>query len=176
MTRSTSAREADGLRRRRTPSARLPDAPTSCWWPRPTTIGRARCMPGAFCPSRRKPDPVSRDRGRAPTIGTKTSARREAANSEQEGRRSRAERGSLPHARPACQGRLRPRSAALDPPDRRRGRPRVFATPTREGQPMPVFTIETTYRLPVYRHQIYEAATMEEACRFAVDDDDWSTE
>ena len=41
---------------------------------------------------------------------------------------------------------------------------------------MPVFTIETTYRLPVYRHQIYEAATMEEACRFAVDDDDWSDE
>ena len=38
------------------------------------------------------------------------------------------------------------------------------------------FTIETTYRLPVYRHQIYEAATMEEACRLAVDDDDWSDE
>jgi hypothetical protein len=41
---------------------------------------------------------------------------------------------------------------------------------------MPIFTIETTYRLPVYRHQTYEAATMEEACRLAVDDDDWSTE
>ena len=41
---------------------------------------------------------------------------------------------------------------------------------------MPVFTIETTYRLPVYRHQTYEAATMEEACRLAVDDDDWSDE
>jgi hypothetical protein len=39
---------------------------------------------------------------------------------------------------------------------------------------MPVFTIETTYRLPVYRHQTYEAATMDEACRLAVDDDDWS--
>jgi hypothetical protein len=40
---------------------------------------------------------------------------------------------------------------------------------------MPVFTIETTYRLPVYRQQTCEAATMEEACRLAVDDDDWST-
>ena len=41
---------------------------------------------------------------------------------------------------------------------------------------MPVFTIETTYRLPVYRQQTYEAATMEEACSLAVDDDDWSEE
>ncbi len=41
---------------------------------------------------------------------------------------------------------------------------------------MPVFTIETTYRLPVYRQQTYEAATMEEACRLAIDDDDWSEE
>ena len=41
---------------------------------------------------------------------------------------------------------------------------------------MPSFTIETTYRLPVYRQQTYEAATMEEACRLAVDDDDWSDE
>ena len=30
---------------------------------------------------------------------------------------------------------------------------------------MPVFTIETTYRLPVYRHQTYKAATIDEACR-----------
>jgi hypothetical protein len=41
---------------------------------------------------------------------------------------------------------------------------------------MHVFTIETTYRLPVYRQQTYEAATMEEACRLAVDGDDWSDE
>ena len=41
---------------------------------------------------------------------------------------------------------------------------------------MPVFTIETTYRLPVYRHQTYEAATIDEACRRAIDDDDWSDE
>ncbi|OYU57441.1 MAG: hypothetical protein CFE30_36245, partial [Bradyrhizobium sp. PARBB1] len=30
--------------------------------------------------------------------------------------------------------------------------------------------------LPVYRQQTYEAATMEEACRLAVDDDEWSDE
>jgi hypothetical protein len=41
---------------------------------------------------------------------------------------------------------------------------------------MPVFTIETTYRLPVYRHQTYKSATIDEACRRAIDDDDWSTE
>jgi hypothetical protein len=41
---------------------------------------------------------------------------------------------------------------------------------------MPLFTIETTYRLPVYRHQTYKAATIDEACRLAIDDDDWSDE
>ena len=39
---------------------------------------------------------------------------------------------------------------------------------------MPRFTIETTYRLPVYRQRTYEAETLEEACRLAIDDDDWS--
>ena len=38
---------------------------------------------------------------------------------------------------------------------------------------MPVFTIETTYRLPIYRHRTYAAATLEEACRLAIADDDW---
>lgn len=38
---------------------------------------------------------------------------------------------------------------------------------------MPKFTIESTYRLPVYRHRTYEAATIEEACRMAMEDDDW---
>jgi hypothetical protein len=39
---------------------------------------------------------------------------------------------------------------------------------------MPVFTIETTYRLPAYRQRTYEADTIEEACRLAIEDDDWS--
>ena len=39
---------------------------------------------------------------------------------------------------------------------------------------MPRFTIETTYRLPVYWQRTYEAKTLEEACRLAIDDDDWS--
>jgi hypothetical protein len=38
---------------------------------------------------------------------------------------------------------------------------------------MPVFTIETTYRLPIYRHRTYEADTLEEACRLAIADEDW---
>ena len=38
---------------------------------------------------------------------------------------------------------------------------------------MPVFTIETTYHLPVYRHRSITADTLEEACRLAIDDEDW---
>lgn len=38
---------------------------------------------------------------------------------------------------------------------------------------MPVYTIETTYHLPVYRRRSYNAATPEEACRLAIDDDGW---
>jgi len=35
------------------------------------------------------------------------------------------------------------------------------------------FTIETTYRLPVYRQRTYHAETLEEACRLALRDDGW---
>ncbi len=38
---------------------------------------------------------------------------------------------------------------------------------------MPAFTIETTYRIPVYRQRRYEARTLAEACRLAVKDDNW---
>lgn len=38
---------------------------------------------------------------------------------------------------------------------------------------MPHFTIESTYRLPVFRHRTYEAGTSEEACRLALADEDW---
>ena len=41
---------------------------------------------------------------------------------------------------------------------------------------MPLWTIETTYRLPVYRHKTYEANTLAQACRLAIEDDDWSQE
>lgn len=39
---------------------------------------------------------------------------------------------------------------------------------------MPFFTIEATYPLPVYRQRTYEADTLEQACRLAIEDDDWS--
>ncbi|MGB6176120.1 MAG: hypothetical protein WBF43_07255 [Methylocella sp.] len=39
---------------------------------------------------------------------------------------------------------------------------------------MPRFTIEATYRLPVFRQRTYEAETVEQACRLAIEDDDWS--
>lgn len=41
---------------------------------------------------------------------------------------------------------------------------------------MPRFTIETTYRLPYYRHGVYDAATPEDACRLAIEDEDWACE
>jgi hypothetical protein len=39
---------------------------------------------------------------------------------------------------------------------------------------MPFFTIEATYRIPVYRQRAYEADAVEQACRLAIEDDDWS--
>ena len=39
---------------------------------------------------------------------------------------------------------------------------------------MPSFTIETTYRLPVYRQRTYQADDPEQACRLALEDEDWS--
>lgn len=41
---------------------------------------------------------------------------------------------------------------------------------------MPQFTIETTYRLPVFRHGTYVTDTADAACRLAVEDDDWSAQ
>jgi hypothetical protein len=41
---------------------------------------------------------------------------------------------------------------------------------------MPAYTIETTYRVPVYRQHTYHAATPAEACRQAIEDDDWSND
>ncbi|SDH00803.1 hypothetical protein [Pelagibacterium luteolum] len=41
---------------------------------------------------------------------------------------------------------------------------------------MPAFTVETTYRLPAYRHRTYHAETPAEACRLAIEDDDWEGE
>jgi hypothetical protein len=38
---------------------------------------------------------------------------------------------------------------------------------------MPAFTIETTYRLPIYRQRTYTAGSLAEACRLATEDDDW---
>ncbi|CAM5290685.1 hypothetical protein ATER59S_00533 [Aquamicrobium terrae] len=39
---------------------------------------------------------------------------------------------------------------------------------------MPTFTIKSTYRLPYSRKRTYEAATLEDACRLALEDADWS--
>jgi hypothetical protein len=41
---------------------------------------------------------------------------------------------------------------------------------------MAKFTVETTYHLPIYRQRTYDADTFEEACRLAVEDDDWSNQ
>jgi hypothetical protein len=36
---------------------------------------------------------------------------------------------------------------------------------------VPTFTIETAYHLPIYRRRVYEAETLDEACRLAIEDD-----
>lgn len=41
---------------------------------------------------------------------------------------------------------------------------------------MPAFTIETSYRLPVYRRRSYQAETLEAACALAVADEGWDDE
>lgn len=41
---------------------------------------------------------------------------------------------------------------------------------------MPAFTIETTYRLPVYRQRSYQAETLEAACALAIADEGWDDE
>jgi hypothetical protein len=41
---------------------------------------------------------------------------------------------------------------------------------------MPLFTIETTYRLPVYRQRTYEAETLDQACDLAITDEGWDDE
>jgi len=41
---------------------------------------------------------------------------------------------------------------------------------------MPLFTIETTYRLPVYRQRTYQADTLDQACDLAIADEGWDDE
>ena len=38
---------------------------------------------------------------------------------------------------------------------------------------MTTFTVESTYRIPIYRQRSYHADRLAEACRLAVEDDDW---
>jgi hypothetical protein len=39
---------------------------------------------------------------------------------------------------------------------------------------MPLFTIESTFDLPVFRHASYDAPDLASACQLALQDDDWS--
>lgn len=41
---------------------------------------------------------------------------------------------------------------------------------------MPAYIIETTNHLPVYRQRSYEAETLDDACRLAIEDEDWEDE
>lgn len=41
---------------------------------------------------------------------------------------------------------------------------------------MPEYIIETTYHLPVYRQRTYQAETVDEACRLAVENEGWDNE
>ena len=39
---------------------------------------------------------------------------------------------------------------------------------------MKTYTIETTYRVPNYRQRTHSADTVEDACRLAIADEDWT--
>lgn len=41
------------------------------------------------------------------------------------------------------------------------------------SKPMPDYTVEVTYHLPVYRQRRYSADTPAQACRLAIEDDGW---
>lgn len=41
---------------------------------------------------------------------------------------------------------------------------------------MPTYTVETAYRVPVYRQRTYDAASPAEACRQAIEDNNWSND
>src|SRR6476659_8098289 len=98
MTRSTSVREADGHQQQRKQSMLWPGAPMPSLSPRLTTIGKVRCTLVAFRKSSTKPALVSRGHGRAPTIGTRTLARPELAEFEEE-RKAAWLRAACPPAR-----------------------------------------------------------------------------
>ena len=38
---------------------------------------------------------------------------------------------------------------------------------------MTTFTVESTYHIPIYRQRSYHADRLAEACRLAIEDDDW---
>ena len=118
------------------------------WLPEPLRTGSAEQ------PSADAPTDASRGAARIPRRATTTRPRRG-------GRRAAAARHRrriMPRA-----GRLQPSRFLLHLPFHPRARPsrRAFAF----WRPvMPIFTIETTYRLPVYRQRTYEADTLEDAC------------
>jgi hypothetical protein len=41
---------------------------------------------------------------------------------------------------------------------------------------MTTFTIESTYRIPIYRQRSYQADTLADSCRLAIEDDDWESQ
>lgn len=41
---------------------------------------------------------------------------------------------------------------------------------------MPVYCVETSFHLPIYRQATFEAHSLEDACRLALEDGDWSNE
>ena len=41
---------------------------------------------------------------------------------------------------------------------------------------MPLFTIESTYHLPIFRQRTYDVETIDQACHLAIEDSDWSGE
>jgi hypothetical protein len=84
--------------------------------------------------------------------------------------------GTCAPFRPAFPGQPCPSPLSDYDPEEWDDEPHPSLAPAAEPSVIRSYTVETTIRRPFYKHRVYEAATPEDACRQALQDDDWEGE
>ncbi len=84
--------------------------------------------------------------------------------------------GTCAPFRPAFPGQPCPSPLSDYDPEEWDDEPHPSLAPAAEPSAIRCYTVETTIRRPFYKHRVYEAATPEDACRQALQDDDWEGE
>jgi hypothetical protein len=84
--------------------------------------------------------------------------------------------GTCAPFRPAFPGQPCPSPLSDYDPEEWGDEPLPSLAPAAEPSVIRSYTVETTIRRPFYKHRVYEAATPEDACRQALQDDDWDGE